>query len=167
MILIIIESILICLLISFIMIRGTKRNPLGGLHNLPMKIQERVSLLPEYADNHVKVIRTKERIIKKIPALIILMCIFSIVIYFNGARTFYDGFLYAFVLWTIIKLYVTIVFNCLWYVHSPQYWIKGTEDLKEEYQNYWFYLRSIPRSLLIGCIVSLIVGIVMMLVNGG
>ena len=63
-----------------------------------------------------------------------------------------------------IKLYVTLVLNCGWYAHTPSVWIKGTEDMKAEYQNYKFYLSSIPRSLLAGAVVSVLVGIVIMIV---
>jgi len=166
MIYVIIEALIICMIFSIVVIQGVKKNPLSGLHNLPIKIQERVSVLQEYTYQDIKVMDTKERIIKKLPALLILLLLFLFMMYWNGARTFLDGFLYTLVLWTIIKVFVSCVLYCLWYAHSPQYWIKGTEDLKDEYQNYWFYLKSIPRSLCAGVVVSLIVGIVMMFIGG-
>lgn len=44
--------------------------------------------------------------------------------------------------------------------NSPKYWIKGTEDLEKEYKNYKFYISSIPRSLIAGFIISIIVGVI-------
>ena len=87
-------------------------------------------------------------------------------IYGAGARTFLQGFLYTFILWTVIKMYVTLMLNCDWYAHTPSVWIKGTEDMKSEYQNYKFYLSSIPRSLLAGAVVSALVGVVIMITGG-
>ena len=56
-----------------------KINPLSGIHNLPIEIQKRVQELPEYKDiKPKKILSTKERIIKKIPALIILLVIWAI-----------------------------------------------------------------------------------------
>lgn len=153
----IIEIILLCVLFSIIIILGTKKDPLSGLHNLPKAIQERVSALPEYRDRNVQVVPAKKRILKKLPALVILAFIFCAMIYGAGARTFLQGFSFTFILWTAVKLYVTLALNCGWYAHTPSVWIKGTEDMRSEYQNYKFYLSSIPRSLLAGAAVSVLV----------
>lgn len=161
-----IEIIVLCLLFSIIVILGTKKNPLGGLHNLPKAIQERVAALPEYKDRNIQVVSAKKRILKKLPALVFIAFIFCAMIYGAGAGTFLQGFLYTFILWTVVKLYAALVLNCGWYAHTPSVWIKGTEDMKAEYQNYKFYLSSIPRSLIAGAVVSVIVGLVIMIVGG-
>ena len=83
-----IEIIVLCVLFSVIIILGTKKNPIGGLHNLPKAIQERVSELPEYKDKNVQVVSAKQRILKKLPALALLAFIFCAMIYGAGARTF-------------------------------------------------------------------------------
>lgn len=51
-----IEIIVLCILFSVVIIFGTKKNPIGGLHNLPKAIQKRVSELPEYKDRNVQVV---------------------------------------------------------------------------------------------------------------
>ena len=163
MIYILIEIIIICVFFTFVVIIGTKKNPLNGLHNLPLKIQQRVASLPQYQD--IKILSTKERIIKKLPALFIVLFIFLGLVVLAEAKSFQEGFLYAFIIWFIVKLYVVIVLNCFWYAHHSQYWIKGTEDLKAEYQNYKFYFQSIPRSLVAGCIVSLLIGLIILFIN--
>lgn len=161
-----IEIAVLCALFSVIIIIGTRKNPLGGLHNLPKTIQERVNSLPEYKERNIKLISSKQRILKKLPALVFLSFIFCAMIYGAGARTFPQGFFYTFILWTAVKLYVTLALNCGWYAHTPSVWIKGTEDMKAEYRNYKFYLSSIPRSLAAGAVVSVLVGVVIMIVGG-
>lgn len=151
-----IEIAVLCTLFSAIIIFGTKKNPLGGLHNLPKAIQERVSELPVYRDSNIQVVSAKKRILKKLPALVILAFVFCAMIYGAGARTFLQGFLYTFILWTSVKLFVTLVLNCGWYAHTPSVWINGTEDMKSEYRNYKFYFSSIPRSLAAGAVVSVL-----------
>lgn len=154
------EIVVMCLMFSVIMMAGAKVDPLGGLHNLPKSIQQRVALLPEYRDRNIKLLSARQRILKKIPALIFLGFIFCAMIYYAGARTFWQGFLYTLILWTAVKLYVALVLNCGWYAHTKSVWIKGTEDMAEEYRNYRFYLSSIPRSIMAGAAVSLFVGAV-------
>lgn len=155
-----IECIGLCMLWGILIIISYKINPLAGIHNLPIEIQKRVQELPEYKDvKPKKILSTKERIMKKIPALIILLVIFGGLVYLAGARTFARGFIYSFTIWFTIKIFVVFIIDILWYSNSPKYWIKGTEDLEKEYKNYKFYISSIPRSLIAGIIVSIIIGI--------
>lgn len=61
---------------------------------MPMALQERAASLPAY--KNVKAVRTKERILKKIPALVILAALFAVMIYASGARNFVQGFIIRF-----------------------------------------------------------------------
>lgn len=153
-----IEMIIGCALFSVIVILGTKKNPISGLHNMPIRLQERVATLPQY--KNIKVTHTKERILKKLPALIVLAVLFIVLIYASGARNFSQGFINTFLLWLVIKLYVVFILDCLWLAHTPSAWIPGTEDMKDCYQDYTFYMRSIPRSITAGILVALVVGLV-------
>ena len=130
-----------------------------------MEIQKRVQELPEYNDIKPKsILSTRKRIIKKILALIVLLVIFAILVYLAGAKNFIEGFIYSFIIWFTIKLFVVFVIDILWYSNLPNNWIKGTEDLKSEYKNYKFYISSIPRSLIAGFIVSIIIGIIISII---
>ena len=161
MMILLIECIGICLFLYILNIISYKKNPLSGIHNLPIKIQERVQKLPEYKDIKPKrILSTKERIIKKIPALIVVFVIWGVLVYLAGARTFIRSFIYSFTLWVSVKIFVVVIIDILWYSNSPNYWIKGTEDLEKEYKNYKFYISSIPRSLIAGFIVSIFVGMI-------
>ncbi len=160
------ECIGLCLIFYMLIIISYKKNPLSGVHNLPIEIQKRVQELPEYNDIKPKsILSTRKRIIKKIPALIVLLVIFAILVYLAGARNFIEGFTYSFIIWFTIKLFVVFVIDILWYSNSPNYWIKGTEDLESEYKNYKFYISSIPRSLIAGFIVSIIIGIIISIIG--
>lgn len=55
----IIEMIAFCFVFTLAVLFGTKKNPLNGLHNMPVALQERVTSLTQYKD--VKVVHTKER----------------------------------------------------------------------------------------------------------
>ncbi len=161
---IIITTIVICILFTIVELVSVKKNPLSGLHNLPPEIQKRVHSLPEYEGEVGKILSSKERIIMKVPALVLVLFVFAGLVHFAGADNFLVGFLYTFGMWTMVKLYVTLVLMCGWYAHSPAVWIKGTEDMKDSYQNYGFYLKSIPRSLLAGLVVGIVIGTMMMCV---
>lgn len=158
-----IECVVLCLLFFIMVTASYKKNPLAGLHNLPRAIQERVQELPEYEGARPeKILSAKERIVKKLPALVVLLGLFVGIVYLAGARTFLSGLLYSFIIWVVIKLFVVFVIDILWYSNSPERWIKGTEDMAGKYKNYRFYMSSIPRSLAAGLIVSVFVGLIIM-----
>ena len=154
----IMATVIVCLIFTLAELIGAKINPLAGLHNLPSDIQQRVHTLSQYQGKLGKILSTPERIAKKLPILAVLMVVFVGIVYAAGARNFLQGFLYTFLMWAVVKLYVTLVLSCGWYAHTQAAWIPGTEDMKESYQNYRFYLGSIPRSLAAGAVVAIIIG---------
>lgn len=157
------ECVILCALFSVAVIIGRRKDPISGLHNMPLAIQRRVASLPEY--RHVKILTAKQRIIKKLPALFVVFVVFCLLVRLAKASSFATGFLYAFSLWVIVKCYVVLVLDCLLLAHDPKMRIKGTEDMSAEYQNYAFYFSSIPRSLAAGAVVSVIIGMLMALLG--
>ena len=53
----------------------------------------------------------------------------------------------------------SFVLDCGWLAHTPSAWISGTEDMKACYQDYGFYMKSIPGSLIAGLAVATAVGL--------
>ena len=147
---IIIESIVLCLLFT-IMVYIMSREPIKTLYNYPPKIQERVKSLEEYKD---KVPTQKNKIVAKVFASIIFLSIICIVLrYVNGYTTFIESFKYGFLLWTIVNLYDAIVLDIIWFCHDKHFVFKGTEDMVNEYHNYWFHIKG----FFIGEILALVI----------
>lgn len=159
-----IEIVILLIVITIVDLIGLKRHSLQGLHNLPINIQKRVRELPVYK-NKVKgeILSSKERMIKKIPALILVMILFAFLTYLAGARDFIHGFLYSYIIACSIKLYVTFILQCVVLVKNKQFWLPGTEDLIEDWTNRKFYLSSLPRSLFVFGIVSFFIGLMIMM----
>ena len=136
---IVIESIVLCLLFT-IMVYFMSREPIKTLYNYPPKIQERVKSLKEYKD---KIPNQKNKIFAKLIASVIFLAILSIILrYINGYTTFIKSFSYGFLLWTIVNLYDAIVLDIIWFCHDKQFIFKGTEDMIDEYHNYWFHIKG-------------------------
>ena len=147
---IVIESIILCTMFT-IMVYIMSRKPINTLYNYPPKIQERIKSLKEYQNQ----IPTHENIIvTKISASIIFLIIICVILrYINGYTTFIDSFKYGFILWTVVNLYDLIILDIIWFCHDKQFIFKGTEDMKDEYHNYWFHIKG----FLIGEILALII----------
>ena len=136
---IIVEGIILCALFT-IMVFIMSRDPIKTLYNYPPKIQERVKQLGEYRD---KIPTQENKLAIKLCASIIFLIILCLILrYVNGYTTFVESFEYGFLLWTIVSLYDAIVLDIIWFCHDKQFVLKGTEDMVEEYHNYWFHIKG-------------------------
>ena len=153
----IIESIALCILFT-IMVYIMSRNPIKTLYNYPPKIQERVKTLDEYKD---KIPTQKNKVFAKSVASILIMAIISLILrYVNGYRTFIEGFGYGFLLWTIVNIYDAVVMDIIWFCHDPYFVFKGTEDMVDEYHNYWFHIKGSLIGEVLALVICAIVGLV-------
>lgn len=157
---IILETIILGIIFT-IMVYKMSKNPIKELYNYPPKIQERVKSLEQYKNN---IPTQKKKISVKIFAALIIIIIISIIMrYINNYNTIIDGFKYSFIIWSIINCYDAIILDCIWFCHSKRFIIKGTEDMVDEYYNYWFHIKGSIIGEIIGLFVCLIVGIIVSL----
>ena len=154
---IVIESIILCLIFT-LMVYIMSKNPIKTLYNYPPKIQERVSSLDKYK----KDIPTKEnKIIVKIFASILFLAVICIILrYINGYTTFLESFGYGFLLWTIVNLWDLIILDIIWFCHDKRFVFKGTEDMIDEYHNYWFHIKGFFIGELLALVICTLAGII-------
>lgn len=154
---IVIESILLCLLFT-VMVYIMSKDPIKTLYNYPPKIQERVKSLKEYKD---KIPTTSNKIFAKSIASIFIIIIISLVLrYVNGYQNFIEGFGYGFLLWTIVNIYDALIIDICWFCQNKRFVFKGTEDMLKEYHNYWFHIKESLKGELIALIICTIVGLI-------
>ncbi len=136
---ILIESAVLCVIFTLIIFMVVK-DPIKSLYNYPPKIQERVKSLDEYKD---KIPTQENKIAAKLCASALFLAILCIVLrYINGYTTFIESFKYGFILWTIVNLFDVIVLDIIWFCHDKRFVFKGTEDMVDEYHNYWFHIKG-------------------------
>ena len=154
---IVIESVILCVLFT-LMVFIMSREPIKTLYNYPPKIQERVKSLDEYKDE----IPTQEnKIIVKLCASVIFLIIICLVLrYINGYTAFIESFKYGFLLWTIVNLYDAIVLDIIWFCHDKYFVFKGTEDMVDEYHNYWFHIKGFFIGECLAIVICLLAGLI-------
>lgn len=157
----VIESVVLCLAFT-LMVYIMSREPIKTLYNYPPKIQERVKSLEEYKDQ----IPTQEnKVVAKCAASLLFVVILSLIMRFvNGCTTFAQAFAGGFVLWTIVNLYDALVLDILWFCHDPYFVFKGTEDMVEEYHNYWFHIKGLFIGEALALVVCALAGLVVQFV---
>ena len=157
----VIEGICLCLLFT-LMVYIMSRNPIKTLYNYPPKIQERVKSLEEYKD---KIPTQKNKIFAKCLASILIIVIISLILrYVNGYTTFIEGFGYGFLLWTMVNIYDVVVMDIIWFCHDPYFVFKGTEDMVDEYHNYWFHIKGSLIGEVLALVICAIVGLIIQFV---
>jgi len=154
---ILIESIILCALFTLMVFIMMHSNPLNMIHDYPKAIQKRVKELGLIKDEKKRF--SKKDIIRKIIAIIVFALVLAFVVYkFNGANTFIKGFLYSYLLWTIVDWWDAIFIDCIWFCHSNKVVIPGTEGMKE-YKDYSFHIKESLIGMLLGIPTCLLVGL--------
>ena len=157
----IVEAIILCALFTFLVMMMAK-DPIKTLYNYPPEIQERVKSLEQYKD---KIPTQKNKIAAKLGASILFIIILSFILrYVNGYTTFAEGFGYGFLLWTIVNAYDAIILDICWFCHSQRFVFEGTEDMVDEYHNYWFHIKGSLIGEIIALVICAIVGLVIQFV---
>ena len=158
---IVIESVILCVIFT-IMVYAMSREPIKTLYNYPPKIQERVKGLDEYKD---KIPTQENKIIAKISASILFLIIICVVLrYINGYTTFIEAFGYGFLLWSVVNLYDAIVLDIIWFCHDKHFVFKGTEDMVNEYHNYWFHIKGFFIGELLALVICGLAGVIIQFV---
>ena len=154
---ILIESIVLCLLFTLIVFL-ISREPIKTLYNYPPRIQQRVRSLDEYKD---QIPTQKNKIAAKVVALVLFVIVLSVILrYVNGYKSFLEAFGYGMLLWTIVNLWDVIVLDILWFCHDPHFIFKGTEDMVEDYHDYWFHIKGFFIGEALALIVCALAGLV-------
>ncbi len=92
--------------------------------------------------------------------MLIVVVISLVLRFINGYTTFLEGFGYGFLLWTIVNLFDAIVLDIIWFCHDPYFVFKGTEDMTDEYHNYWFHIKGFFIGEALALIVCTLAGLV-------
>lgn len=157
------ECLVCCVLFGIIVTRSTAKDTLSWVKDYPPAIQARVRSLPQYQNVSFEEKRFWGR---KIVSTVLVVCVFSFVIYrLNGARSFWQGFFNAYIIWLAVAWFDALVIDCLWFCHSPKVRIPGTEDMVEEYHNYLFHIRQSVKGSLIGVPACMLTGAAVALVS--
>ena len=157
----VIEAIVLCTLFT-LMVFIIAKDPIKTLYNYPPKIQERVRSLPQYQN---QIPTQKNKIAAKLGASVLFIIILSLILrYVNGYTTFREGFGRGFLLWTIVNAWDAIVLDICWFCQDPRFVFPGTEDMVEEYHNYWFHIKGSLMGEGIALIICAIVGLIIQFV---
>ncbi len=152
------QCVVLCLLFTLALIVQVKKNePIKALYNYPPKIQERVKSLKEYEGQ----IPTKtNKLSAKLIASAVIVVIGVILCKLANTEGFLSAFKHMFILFSVVNLYDLIVIDWIFFCHLKIFRIPGTEDMVKEYHNYGFHFIASLKGMVLGLVVSAIVGLI-------
>ena len=154
---ILIESLIGIVLFTIIIVTFTVNDPLTSIGDYPPAIRKTFIELGLTTERKQRF--TRADLIRKGIAAIAFVLIFAMVlIHFNGADTFEQGFIESYLIWLIIDWYDALILDCIWFCHSRKVRILGTEEMKE-YKDYRFHIKQACIGMLLGLPACFAVGL--------
>ena len=153
-----IESILACALFTLFVFLMS-RDPVKTIFNYPPAIIERCDKLGLVdASNKPGGVGFY---VKKLTAMVVFGVLLGLLVrYVNGCTSFWSGCLTAYALWVVVNWWDAIVMDCLWFCHDKRFIIPGTEDMVNDYHDYWFHIRGALIGMLLGIPAALAAGLI-------
>ena len=160
MLIFVIESIALCVLFTAAILSQMKKPLSTILYSYPPRIVDRVIELGLVDDKDRKTSSRVKAIKKKWPAIILFGIIIGLFVWLvNGANTFVKGFLTGYGLWLVVDWYDALILDIGWFCHSKKVIIPGTENMVEDYHDYWFHIKGSLIGMVLGLPACLIAGV--------
>ena len=156
-----IESLIACTVFTLFVFLMS-RNPIKQIFNYPPAIIERCDKL-----GLVDATNKPGGIVfytKKIVAMVLFGVLLGLLVrYVNGCTTFWCGALTAYALWCVVNWFDAFVLDCIWFCHDRHFVIPGTEDMEDDYHDYWFHIKGGFIGMLLAIPAALVAGVVVIL----
>lgn len=153
------ECVIACILFGVGIVGSVIKNPVFWLHDFAPAAQKKfLSLHPEYTPTDKKE-SLLTLIAKKVAACILFVLLLLLMVYLAGARDFWQGFLYCYLIWFVVNLFDLFVLDLWLLARWKKCRLPGTEDMDEAY-------RSNNRKHILDCFWGMVIGLVVALIVG-
>ncbi len=161
---ILIEGIIMAMYFTitiFDLCRKYKNHP-AWIYNYPKDIQD------EYFKTHERVdvsLKSPKVFLIKMAALLLIALLILAMAYIAGAKSFCDGFIFAFCMMLWIGIYDTFFLDWTLFSNMKFFRLEGTEHMDAAYHQKWFHLKgmlfpgiifAIIASLLVGWLIAIV-----------
>ena len=158
------EALVLCLLFTAGVVASLLHNPLDWISSYPPAIKQRAKELG-LVPMEEKRMSTPELVRKLVASLLMAAVSSVLLVYVNGAETFWQGFSISYGLCLVLSWYDALVLDCLWFCHSKRVIIPGTEDMQDSYHDYGFHLKMSVLGMVISLPIALLSGLGVLLLR--
>lgn len=136
---ILIEAIVFTAFFTALVILPTIKHPEIGVHNYPKEIQEEYFKTHERVDTKPLSLRT---IVFKAFGIILFTAVLIGGAILAGAKTFWDGALFATILFGVVGAWDTFFIDWVLFANLRCFRLPGTEHMDKEYHQKWFHVKG-------------------------
>lgn len=136
---ILIETIVFIGLFTALVMLPTIKHPEIGVHNYPKEIQEEYFKTHEKIDTKPLSLRT---ILFKVFGIILFTAMLICGAILAGAKTFWDGALFATILFCVVGAWDTFFIDWVLFANLHCFRLPGTEFMDKEYHQKWFHVKG-------------------------
>ena len=136
---ILIETIVFTGFFTALVMLPTIKHPEIGVHNYPKEIQEEYFKIHERVDTKPLSLRT---IIFKVFGIILFTAMLIGGAILAGAKTFWDGALFATILFGVVGAWDTFFIGWVLFANLRCFRLPGTEHMDKEYHQKWFHVKG-------------------------
>lgn len=136
---VIVEVLIFMALFTALVTLPTIKHPEVGVHNYPPEIQE------EYFKTHERIPTAPldaRTIALKAFGIILFTAVLTGGALLANAQTFWDGALFAAVLFGIVGAWDTFFIDWVLFAHLKSFRLPGTEHMDKEYAQKWFHVKG-------------------------
>lgn len=154
------ECVIACILFGVGIVGSVIKNPVFWLQEFAPEAHEKfLSLHPDYTPTDKKE-SLLALIVKKVAACILFALLLLLMVCLAGARNFWQGFLFCYLIWFVVNLFDLFVLDLWVLARWKKCRLPGTEDMDEAY-------RSNNRKHIWDCFWGMVIGLVVALMVGG
>lgn len=156
-----VECILACLIFSFIFVGGVLFHKESFLSEYSPEVQKRfLQMHPDYVPKEAAPV-SAGLIVSKVGMCFVFLAILSTMVFYAGADSFLKGFLYSYLIWSVVNIYDVVILDLGVFMHWRKVRLPGTEEMDEAYRsNVWPSVKGGLYGILIGLPVCLLCGAV-------
>lgn len=150
---IIIETILMTIAFTAMILIPLVKNPVWWIHDYPEDIQE------EYFKTHERVpsaFFSKTVLLKKGFAILLVIAFFMLLIRLSGAYSFLSAFAVSYGIWTFINWYDCFILDWVFFANMKSIRLPGTEHMDKAYHQKKYHVIRALYGMIIGFIPCLI-----------
>lgn len=157
------EAVSFTALFTALVLLPSIKHPEAGVHNYPPEIQD------AYFKTHPRVPTTPlsgRTIAIKSFGILLFTALLTLGAIWAGADSFWDGALFAAILFLIVGAWDTFFIDWVLFAHWKIFRLPGTEHMDKEYAQKWFHVKGMlfPGSLFL-VIISALTGLIVSLVK--
>lgn len=129
-----VECIIGCILFGTFIMLSVLKNQVAWINEYPEAVQKRyIELHPDATIKEPEGLSIRV-ITKKLIACVVFLILLVGMVYIAGARTFWYGALFCYIIWFVVNAFDTLILDLGFMVHWKKCRLPGTEDMDEEYK---------------------------------